>query len=65
MYKIIGADGKQYGPVSIEQMRQWIATSSQPSSCNGKASVQRQMAVPSCWNEMVMFMVLIFDVAVE
>jgi len=25
MYKIIGADGKQYGPISIEQMRQWIA----------------------------------------
>jgi hypothetical protein len=25
MYKIIGADGKQYGPVTLEQMRQWIA----------------------------------------
>lgn len=25
MYKIIGADGKEYGPVSLEQMRQWIA----------------------------------------
>jgi hypothetical protein len=25
MYKIIGADGKQYGPISIEQLRQWIA----------------------------------------
>jgi len=25
MYKIIGADGKEYGPISIEQMRQWIA----------------------------------------
>ena len=25
MYKIIGADGKQYGPVSLEQIRQWIA----------------------------------------
>ncbi len=24
MYNIIGADGKQYGPVSLEQMRQWI-----------------------------------------
>jgi hypothetical protein len=24
MYKIIGADGKEYGPVSIEQLRQWI-----------------------------------------
>ena len=25
MYKIIGADGKEYGPVSGEQLRQWIA----------------------------------------
>ena len=25
MYKIVGADGKEYGPFSIEQMRQWIA----------------------------------------
>src|SRR5204863_4961168 len=26
MYKIIGADGKQYGPVSADELRQWIAT---------------------------------------
>jgi hypothetical protein len=25
MYKIIGADGKEYGPISTEQLRQWIA----------------------------------------
>ncbi len=25
MYKIIGADGKEYGPISAELMRQWIA----------------------------------------
>ena len=25
MYKIIGADGKEYGPVTAEQLRQWIA----------------------------------------
>ncbi len=25
MYKIIGADGQQYGPVSAEQIRRWIA----------------------------------------
>ena len=25
MYKIVGADGKEYGPISIEQMRKWIA----------------------------------------
>ena len=24
MYKIIGADQKQYGPVSADEMRQWI-----------------------------------------
>lgn len=24
MYRIIGADGQQYGPVSVEQLRQWI-----------------------------------------
>ncbi len=25
MYRIIGADGKEYGPVSADQMKQWIA----------------------------------------
>ena len=25
MYKIIGADGKEYGPISAEQLRQWLA----------------------------------------
>ncbi len=25
MYKIIGADGKEYGPVTLEQLRQWQA----------------------------------------
>ncbi len=25
MYKIIGADGREYGPVSTDQIRQWIA----------------------------------------
>lgn len=24
MYKIIGADGRPYGPVSLEQLRQWL-----------------------------------------
>lgn len=24
MYKIIGADGKQYGPISVDQLREWI-----------------------------------------
>ncbi len=26
MYKIIGSDGREYGPVTTEQLRQWIAT---------------------------------------
>ena len=25
MYKIIGTDGQQYGPVSVDQLRRWIA----------------------------------------
>lgn len=25
MYKIIGADGKEYGPISVETLKQWIA----------------------------------------
>src|SRR6266850_1917170 len=25
MYRIIGADGNQYGPISAEQLRQWIS----------------------------------------
>jgi uncharacterized membrane protein len=25
MYKIIGADGKEYGPITTEQLRQWVA----------------------------------------
>ena len=25
MYKIIGADGKEYGPITVEVLRQWIA----------------------------------------
>jgi len=24
MYKVIGADGREYGPVSAEQLRQWV-----------------------------------------
>jgi len=25
MYKIVGADGHQYGPVTADQLRQWLA----------------------------------------
>ncbi|HUI07285.1 MAG TPA: CD225/dispanin family protein [Verrucomicrobiae bacterium] len=34
MFRIIGADGQQYGPVSAEQLRQWIA--------EGRANAQTQ-----------------------
>jgi hypothetical protein len=34
MYRIIGADGRQYGPVSAEQLQQWIA--------EGRANAQTQ-----------------------
>lgn len=35
MYKIIGGDGKEYGPVDVEQIRQWIQ--------DGRAGVQTQV----------------------
>lgn len=37
MYKIVGADGKEYGPVGIEQMRQWTAEG----RINAKTRVQQ------------------------
>src|SRR5579859_2784940 len=27
MYKIIGADGKEYGPITLEQFRVWVTQS--------------------------------------
>ena len=35
MYKIIGADGKEYGPVTTEQLRQWIV--------EGRSNAQTQV----------------------
>lgn len=35
MYKIIGADGNEYGPISAEQLRQWIA--------EGRANMQTRV----------------------
>jgi hypothetical protein len=34
MYRIIGADGRQYGPISADQIRRWIA--------EGRANAQTQ-----------------------
>lgn len=36
MFNIIGADGKQYGPVSADQLRQWI----REGRANGQSQVQ-------------------------
>jgi len=36
MYKIIGADQKEYGPVSAEQLRQWISEG----RVNGQTKIQ-------------------------
>ncbi len=35
MYKIIGADGKEYGPITADQLRQWIA--------EGRANLQTRV----------------------
>jgi Domain of unknown function (DUF4190)/GYF domain 2 len=37
MYRIIGADGKSYGPITVEQLKQWIA--------EGRANAQTQTFV--------------------
>src|SRR5947209_4649585 len=39
MYRIIGADGKEYGPVSAELLRQWIA--------QGRANAQTRVLAES------------------
>ena len=38
MYKIIGADQKQYGPVSADEVRQWIAEG----RANGQTLIQAE-----------------------
>jgi len=38
MYKIIGADGREYGPVAFEQLQQWVA--------EGRANALTQTLVP-------------------
>src|SRR5688572_15329328 len=35
MYKIIGADGKEYGPIHLEQLREWMR--------QGRVSLQTQI----------------------
>lgn len=38
MYKIIGADGREYGPATADQLRQWIT--------EGRANAQTQTLAP-------------------
>ncbi|HTY87465.1 MAG TPA: DUF4190 domain-containing protein [Candidatus Acidoferrum sp.] len=44
MYRIIGADGREYGPATAGQLRQWIA--------EGRANAQTQTLAPGAaeWN---------------
>src|SRR5438034_6666642 len=37
MYRIIGADGREYGPISLDQLRQWVA--------EGRANAQTKVLV--------------------
>jgi hypothetical protein len=49
MYRIIGADGKEYGPVSADQLRHWIA--------EGRADANTRIAVEgsSDWKPLAMY----------
>jgi hypothetical protein len=38
MYKILGGDGKEYGPISADQLRQWVA--------EGRANSQTMVQAP-------------------
>ncbi len=49
MYKIIGADANQYGPVSAEQMRQWI----KEGRANGQTLVQLEGTIE--WKPLAQF----------
>ena len=41
MYKIIGADGKEYGPITVDQLKQWIAEN----RVNGQTKVLAEGAI--------------------
>jgi hypothetical protein len=50
MYRIIGADGREYGPISADQVRQWIAESranaSTPTLTEGAAEWKPLSSIP-------------------
>src|SRR5579859_3275648 len=49
MYKIIGVDQKEYGPISVEQIRQWIS--------EGRVNAQTQACLEGTqdWKPLGMF----------
>ena len=53
MYKIIGADGREYGPVTAEQLRQWIT--------EGRANAQTRVQAEGMneWKPLSAFVELI------
>ena len=57
MYKIIGADGREYGPVTVEQIQQWIR--------DGRANTQTKVqAVGGAeWKTLSSFPELLGDTA--
>ena len=49
MYKIIGADGKEYGPITAEQVRQWVAEG------RVNANTQAQLEGATGWQPLSVF----------
>ncbi len=49
MFKMIGGDGREYGPVSVEQLREWIADN----RANGQTMVQPEGATD--WRPLASF----------
>ena len=48
MYKIIGIDGREYGPVSAGQLRQWIVEGRANAQTQALAPGAAGMATPGC-----------------
>ncbi|HWD92885.1 MAG TPA: DUF4190 domain-containing protein [Verrucomicrobiae bacterium] len=50
MYRVIGADGKEYGPISADQLRQWItegrANAATPTLAQGATEWKNLSALP-------------------
>ena len=46
MYKIKGADGKEYGPASLEQLRQWIGEGAVDDTATAPALARLEVQPP-------------------